>query len=83
MAKIINLARERKRRARAQKSAEAATNAAAHGVGSSERERIDRERQAAERTLDGARRDRPADVDDAEPLKPGDRQDDAKDDTTG
>ncbi|PIP98084.1 MAG: DUF4169 domain-containing protein, partial [Rhodobacterales bacterium CG18_big_fil_WC_8_21_14_2_50_71_9] len=54
-ADIINLRRARKQRARAADKADAAANAARHGVGKAERALADAEAERLRRTLDGAR----------------------------
>jgi hypothetical protein len=57
LAEIVNLRRERKRRARNQEAAQAAENRAKFGAPKSERELEAARRKLGERRLDGARRD--------------------------
>jgi len=57
MAEIVNLRRERKRRARGEAEREAADNRVKFGAPKSERELAAARRELAERALDGARRD--------------------------
>ncbi|GAA4481895.1 DUF4169 family protein [Gluconacetobacter asukensis] len=55
MAEIVNLRLARKRKARAEQAAVAATNRALHGRTAAERDRDRQEADRARRTLDGAR----------------------------
>ena len=57
MGDVVNLNRFRKDRARADRKAEAAANRAAHGRSKVEKTRADRERERAERLLDGQKRE--------------------------
>jgi hypothetical protein len=57
MAEIINLNRARKNRARAEKSAEADANRHRFGRTKAQKAAEAQDRERAERTLDGARRD--------------------------
>ena len=57
MAKVTNLNRFRKDKARAEKRAEADANAVRHGMTRAERLRLAREAEKARRHLDGIRRD--------------------------
>lgn len=57
MGEIVNLNRARKDRDKAAKTAQAATNRAAHGRTKAERAEAERERQRASNLLDGHRRD--------------------------
>lgn len=66
MAEIVNLRRARKARGRAQKEAQAAENRLRFGASAAERRTGERERDKAERHLDGHRRDAVA------PSPPGD-----------
>lgn len=59
MAEIVNLRMARKARARVEKEREAEQNRILHGRSRNEVQRRDREAQAAERQLDGHRRDKP------------------------
>jgi len=58
-AKIINLRRARKAKARAQAGAEAAENRAKHGRGKAEREAGDKVKSLTQRRLDAHRRSEP------------------------
>lgn len=58
MPKIINLARERKRRSKDAAKRGATASAAAHGRSKAERALADSDAKRTERTLDQARRDR-------------------------
>jgi hypothetical protein len=58
-AEIVNLRLERKRKARAARSQQAAENRAAHGQPKPEKRRSKAERLLARRTLDGVRRRSP------------------------
>jgi hypothetical protein len=53
MGEVVNLNRFRKERAKADRKVEAAANRAAHGRGKAERTRADKERERADRLLDG------------------------------
>lgn len=57
MAEIINLKRARKARSRVTKEAEAKANRLAHGRTKTERQQTKAEAQAAEKKLDGHKRD--------------------------
>lgn len=57
MAKLVNLSRARKQRARADRREQSAQTAAAHGRTKSERSQTQAERAAAEARLDAHRRD--------------------------
>jgi hypothetical protein len=53
----VNLNRVRKDRARAEKKADAAANRSAHGRTKAERSKTAKERAAADRLLDGSKRE--------------------------
>ena len=57
MGEVVNLNRVRKDRAKAEKTAGAAANRAAHGRPKAERKKTETERARAERLLDGAKRE--------------------------
>ena len=57
MGEVVNLNRVRKDRARTEAKAAAKANRAAHGRPKAERTKADKERSAAERRLDGAKRE--------------------------
>lgn len=57
MAEILNLRLARKRKARAQAGEKAARNRAVHGRSGAERAKAEAERQRAQATLDGHRRE--------------------------
>lgn len=59
MAEIFNLRLARKRKHRAEARAIAETNRVQHGRSKTEKQIVEAERQAAERHLDGHRRDVP------------------------
>lgn len=57
MSKVINLRRAKKARARAEKRAQADTNAVLHGRSKAEKTLAKAQAEKAERALDGHRRD--------------------------
>lgn len=61
MAELINLRRERKRRARAEKADQAAANRARHGTSKAEREHSQAVTRLEDARLDGLRREREED----------------------
>ena len=61
MGEIVNLNRARKDRAKAAKTAKAATNRVAHGRTKAERMAAERERDRASNLLEGHRRDKDQD----------------------
>ena len=57
MAEIVNLRKARKAKARADKEAQAAANRVKFGRSTAEKRQVEAERTAAERKLEGHRRD--------------------------
>ncbi len=57
MGEVVNLNRVRKERARAEKKAVSAANRVAHGRSKAERAQAAREKAAADRLLDGSKRE--------------------------
>ncbi|WP_122465371.1 DUF4169 family protein [Brevundimonas lutea] len=62
MGEIVNLRQARKTRDRVEARARAAEARAAHGRSKTAQRATDAEREAVDRALDGARRDRPEDA---------------------
>jgi hypothetical protein len=63
-AEILNLRREKKRRARAEKEAAAAENRKIHGLTKAERRHDEANKALQNKKLDGLRRDTPGTADD-------------------
>ncbi|THD42350.1 MAG: DUF4169 family protein [Bradyrhizobium sp.] len=57
MAEIVNLRRARKRRVREREEASAAANRLAHGISKTARRDAEAERERAERSIEGHRRE--------------------------